>query len=60
MLTTTDAARELQITVARVKQLIAEGILPARKFGRSWMIQPRHLDQARKRPDGRGRPKKAG
>ena len=55
MITTKQAAAELGVSVSRVQQLIRKGLLPAVQLGGVWLIQPRALDKARKRPDGRGR-----
>jgi excisionase family DNA binding protein len=57
-LTTAQAAQQLGIGESRVLKLIAAGLLPARKFGKAWMIAPRSLEKARRRPDHRGRPRK--
>lgn len=54
---TTEAARRLKITPGRVRQLIAEGWLSARKVGDHWLINPDELRLAGKRTK-RGRPKK--
>jgi excisionase family DNA binding protein len=57
LLTTQQAAERLGITDSRVRQLILEGKLPAKKFGRSNMIRASDL----KAVEGikRGRPPKA-
>ena len=39
LLTTQQAASELGVTDSRIRQLILEGKLPAKKFGRSHMIR---------------------
>jgi excisionase family DNA binding protein len=41
--TTQEAAEELGITDSRVRQLIIEGKLPAKKFGKSHMIKRNDL-----------------
>ncbi len=55
-LTTSDAAALLGVTSARVRQLIACGIIDAAQHGRSYLILPESIKAARKRP-GRGWPK---
>jgi len=52
-LTTAEAARELGVTPARVRQLILAGRLPAEKHGRDWLIDPASLDQVGERRPGR-------
>ena len=55
-MTTTDIAKLLGITPARVRQLILAGRLPAEKNGRDWYIRKADLAKiANRKP---GRPKK--
>lgn len=54
---TTEAAARLKITPGRVRQLIDEGWLPARKVGDTWLIQPSDIRAAKNRTKP-GRPKK--
>lgn len=56
MITTSQAAAHLGITPRRVLALIKAGRLPAQKFGRDWMIDPKDLDKVKERKQGR--PKK--
>ena len=61
-ISTADAARLLHVSASRVRQLIAEGHLAARRFYRVWLIDPASLDRARQRPGcgwPRGRPRKS-
>lgn len=44
MLTTTQAARYLHISSERIRQLIKAGKLPARRVGRSWLVDKRDVD----------------
>ena len=60
LLTTSQAAAELGVTERRIRQLVKTGILPAQQVSGVWVIAPKSLEKARKRPDGRGRPKKGG
>ena len=53
MLTTQEAASELGIKPARVRQLILAGRLVAEKHGRDWLINPDDLDAVRIRKPGR-------
>ena len=57
-ITTTEAAERLGISSARVRQLVADGTLPAQKFGPVNMVKESDLNLARNRP-GVGRPPKA-
>lgn len=52
-----DVAERLNISTARVHQLIQSGFLPAQKIGRDWFILEKDVESAQSRP-GRGRPKK--
>lgn len=56
MLTTKEAGVALGISTRRVRQLIAEGRLPAKKVGRDYVIDPRGLKAVENRQTGR--PKK--
>lgn len=54
-LTTADAARALQRTPARIRQLCQAGRLPgARRHGRDWLIPASALAHVRLRPRRRG------
>jgi excisionase family DNA binding protein len=53
LLSTTEAAKELGITVARVQTLIWENRLPAFKVGRSYAIKQSDLELVRERKPGR-------
>jgi excisionase family DNA binding protein len=55
LLTTSEAARELQISVRRVRQLCEAGTLPFRKIGHQLLIERISLEKCRNRR-GRGRP----
>lgn len=59
LITTAEAARRLGIKPVTVRWLITTGVLPARRLGRDWMIDPADLAKARdrRRP---GRPKEKG
>ena len=50
LLTTQQAADALGLTRQAVGILIRNGTLPARKQGRDWVIEQRHLKRAEKRP----------
>jgi len=52
-LTTAQAAEELGVTAARVRQLILSGSLPAKKIGRDWAIERDDLELVRERKLGR-------
>jgi excisionase family DNA binding protein len=55
-LTTSEAAERLGISQARVRRLILDGRLPAKKFGRDHQI--READLAKVKNRKHGRPKK--
>lgn len=58
-ITTQEAAERLKITDARVRRLILDGRLPAKKFGkRSWMIEEQDLELLKGRKPGRPVPQK--
>jgi len=52
---TTEAARRLGISDARVRSLIASGRLKAIKVGGAWLIDPKDLDAVKVRKVGRPR-----
>ena len=54
---TTEAAERLGVSSARVRQLVANGELPATKFGPVNMIKESDVEKARNRPSV-GRPSK--
>lgn len=56
-LTTKEAAEKLEISVRQIQTLISQGRLPARKFGRDWIIKEEDLELVKHRPIT-GRPKK--
>lgn len=43
------------ISIAGVQQLIQRGVLPAKKWGRDWMIKPEDIDKIQNRSLGRPR-----
>lgn len=55
ILTTAEAAEALGVTPRRVRQLIAEGRLAAKKAGRDYVIDPRGLKAVEDRKTGRPR-----
>jgi excisionase family DNA binding protein len=56
--TTEEAAAELGVSSARVRQLILDGMLKTERFGRAHVITAEALDVARQRHDRPGpRPK---
>lgn len=57
MLTTKEVAEKLGVTIRRVQALITNGQLPAKKFGRDYMIEETDLRLIKNRKVGR--PKKA-
>lgn len=59
-LTVKQAAERLGITVNRVQAMCRKGRLPARKFGREWMIKASDLKIVENRKAGRPRKKPEG
>jgi len=57
LLTTSEAAERLGVTVGRIHQFIQEGRLPAEKKGRDYFIDSSDLRLVKNRKPGR--PKKA-
>jgi excisionase family DNA binding protein len=55
VLTTKEAAEHLGVTVARVRQMILAGRLPAQKFGRDLVISESDLKLVKDRKPGRPR-----
>jgi excisionase family DNA binding protein len=53
LLTTAEAADQLGITSRRVRQLIADGRIAAKKVGRDYVIDPRSLKAVEDRKTGR-------
>jgi excisionase family DNA binding protein len=53
MLTIAEAATRLGIDPSRVRLLVRQGRIQARRFGRAWMIAEADLDAYRPRPQGR-------
>lgn len=52
--TTAEAAKELGVSVGRVRQLVLDGTLKAEKFGRDLVITAEALEGARQRKTTRG------
>jgi excisionase family DNA binding protein len=57
-ISTTEAAKRLNISRKRVHQLIEEKKLPAKKVGKVWIIEAKDLSLVQNRPPV-GRPKKS-
>jgi excisionase family DNA binding protein len=57
--TTEEAAAELGVSSARVRQLILDGVLKTERFGRAHVITAEALDVARQRHDRPGPKPKA-
>jgi excisionase family DNA binding protein len=55
MMTTNDAAARLNVSTRRVVQMIGAGRLKAKKIGRDWLIDERHLAAVADRRPGRPR-----
>jgi excisionase family DNA binding protein len=55
LLTTKEVAERLGVSVRRVHALIQDERLPAKKFGRDYMIQEKDLELVKERKPGRPR-----
>lgn len=51
-LTTAEAARELKVTGARIRQLAAAGEIKAEKHGRDWMIDAESVEERKRKTEG--------
>jgi excisionase family DNA binding protein len=60
LLTAAQAAERLGCSVAQIKALCQEGVIPAEKFGRAWLIRPAALEgvQIDRRGWPAGKPRK--
>ena len=58
MLSTLEAAKLLGVSSIRVRNLIYDGALPARKVGRSWVLREEDVMARLERRPGPGRPRK--
>lgn len=59
MLSVAEAARELGVSPARVRKLIADGALPASKAGRAWVLREEDVMDRLSAHVRAGRPKRA-
>lgn len=59
MLTVAESARMLGVTPSRVRALIAQGMLPARKVGRAWILEEADVMERASLHASPGRPSKA-
>jgi len=51
-LTTAEAARELGVSGARIRQLAAAGLLNGEKRGRDWMIDAESVEERKRKTEG--------
>ena len=59
LLAAADAAKELGVSERRVRQMLADGVLPGERVGRAWVIEPEAVRQLAGRRPKAGRPWKA-
>ena len=59
LLSVAEAAAELNVTRARVNQLIDGGVLIAQRIGRAFVISRDELEKAKRRNQSPGRPRSA-
>lgn len=43
-ITTEDAAKELGVSVRRIQAMIRDGVLPAKKFGKAYAVNPEDVE----------------
>ena len=55
LISTTEAAKRLNVTPSRVRAMIARGRLKAMRIGIMWLIDPKDLDAVKDRKVGRPR-----
>ena len=53
MLTTMEASKVLGVSQRRVQALIETGRLPAKRYGRMWLIREKDLEKVKDRKPGR-------
>lgn len=54
--TTTEAAKRLRLSHETVKNYCYRGTIPAKKFGRQWVIHESEVERYQKNRRGPGRP----
>lgn len=57
-ISTTEAGERLGVSRKRINQLIEEGRLPAKKIGKTWIIEADDLELVKDRKHGRPRKRK--
>jgi excisionase family DNA binding protein len=55
IISTTEAARRLNVSPSRIRAMISSGRLKAMKVGKVWLIDPKNLDAVKDRKVGRPR-----
>ena len=55
IISTTEAARRLNVSPSRIRAMISSGRLKAMKVGKVWLIDPKDLDAVKDRKVGRPR-----
>jgi excisionase family DNA binding protein len=55
IISTTEAARRLNVSPSRIRAMIGSGRLKAMKVGKVWLIDPKDLDGVKDRKVGRPR-----
>lgn len=55
---TSDAAKKLNLSPRRTRELIQAGRLPAKKLGREWYLDTKDIRRFRRRPPGRPKKRK--
>jgi excisionase family DNA binding protein len=58
MLTVKEAAQRLEVSPERVRNMIYDGVLPAERYGRSWLIADEAVWERLHRRPKAGRPRK--
>ncbi len=55
---TKEAAKKLGVSIRRVQAMIAQGIIPAKKLGRDWIMEQADLQRVTAKDRKPGRPRK--
>jgi len=58
LITTELAARKLDVSVRRVRAMIAAGLLKGTKLGRDWVVEAKEVERLKRRHRPAGRPRR--
>ncbi len=54
-LTANEIAEKVELGARRIRKMIADGEIRAKKFGRDWVIDAKYIEIIKNRPERRGR-----